>query len=126
MPDPSPQGDTLTALLEPIRADLRAAGLAGLLDADPAGDYFPAALARHSSALLAAIDAVLELPGEWEREAGRLSGLNDGASRTFDECAEALREAITRELTRQEAVAQAHRTGKRREELAESEEVPDG
>jgi len=54
------------------------------------------------SSLLAAIGAVLELAGDWELRAGRLYGLDDASSRTFDQCAEKLREAITRALTGQE------------------------
>lgn len=47
-----------SAALETIRADLRAAADGGLLGVK-AGDYLPAALARHAAALLAATEAAL-------------------------------------------------------------------
>ena len=117
--------DDLTALLEPIRADLHAAGLVGLLDADPAGDFFPAALARHCSVLLAAIRAVLEKAGEWEREFARLepsgadasghanpgSYLVSGRLGALEDCTAGLREAITSSLSGDGAVKNSGEEG---------------
>jgi hypothetical protein len=51
--------DDPAVLLAPIRADLRTAADSGLLGVK-AGDYLPAALARHSRALLAALEAALK------------------------------------------------------------------
>jgi hypothetical protein len=52
--------DPAAPALNEIRADLRTAADSGLL-AVKAGDYLPAALARHSRTLLAAVEAALKL-----------------------------------------------------------------
>ena len=84
----------LPAALEEIRENFAARSKnAQGLGADPA-DF---------RRLLAAVEAVLKLTGEWETKGGRLYGFDDRASRTFDECAEGLREAITAALTGEEA-----------------------
>lgn len=49
--------------------------------------------------LVAAIEAVLDLAAEWEAKAGTLRGLDD--------CADELREAISRELTGKGAQSEA-------------------
>lgn len=77
--------DELAALLAPIRADLRAAadgGLSGI----KAGDYLPAALARHTRDLLAAVEAALALPAEWRRES---EALRDAAGKVWEDAPDA-------------------------------------
>ena len=92
------------ALLAPIRADLHTARDGGILGIK-AGDYLPAALARHSRTLLAAVEAVLELADELEHiETGPPSGVEDeSAALGIRWCATRLREAITSALAGQGA-----------------------
>jgi hypothetical protein len=109
MPDTT---DPAASALDQIRADLRAArdgGLSGI----KAGDYLPAALARHCGDLLAAVDAALKLADDLDAEAARLlataARLETGATGTQNrawahrDCAKALREAIATALAREGA-----------------------
>src|ERR1035441_1825531 len=99
--------DQLTATLDEIRGRGYRNGARGALCA-----RLSDAAAVDAPRLLAALDAVLKLPTDWERETARLDALAQSTAdphsrgaismraQAFEECARVLREALTAELTK--------------------------
>lgn len=86
------------------------------LDVKDIGNWCLAALVNvDSPRAVAALEAVLELPGDWEKEARRLNNLNQDTkdpqarlaislrAQAFEDCAAKVREAITTALAAKEA-----------------------
>lgn len=106
---PQPDGDPLAAALEEIRAAVAASdALFSRMPVDVR--EFNASqdkLAECVRPLLAALDAVLRLPAQWDAasDPGQ-SALEEDRTWVRQACAADLREAITRELTEKKAGAQ--------------------